>query len=120
MVKARERGVGKSGVPRSGRISEQRVSPGGQLWPSTEVCGECEGERTPGLSHLSVKEDHLQITDPRDSAVRVEQMGKQLGLSCLVLCSSGNPKYKGKWEFPERKGEEIFPERGEVSLLGHL
>lgn len=71
-------------------------------------------------SHLSVNEVHLQITDPGAPQVRAEQMGKQLGLSCLDLCRSGNPRCKEKWgEFSERKGAEVLPERVEASLLGH-
>lgn len=77
--------------------SEQRASPGGQLWPSTGRgwggVGWGGGTEKKGL----VKEDHLQITRPQRLLKRDLKSGEQLSSSHLVLASSGSPRYKRKW-----------------------
>lgn len=69
--------------------SEQRASPGGQLWPST---GRGWGGVGGGTEKKGLVKEDLQITRPQRLLKR-----EQLSSTHLVLASSGSPRYKRKW-----------------------
>lgn len=98
--KTRGHDAGESGVPRNGphlRASCTAQHQGVQRMRGRKDLG----------PHLSVNEVHLQITNPGAPQVRAEQMGKQLGLSCLVLWCSGNPRCKEKrGNFQKERGQK--------------
>lgn len=97
VVKAREQCQEKWGcLGVAVSASEQRASPGGQLWSSMGEGSSVQRRKDLG-SHLYVKKIIHKITTPPPQNLlqgRAEQLGKQLGLYHLVSASSGNPRYK--------------------------
>lgn len=125
VVKAREQCQEKWGcLGVAVSASEQRASPGGQLWSSMGEGSSVQRRKDLG-SHLYVKKIIYKITTPPPRTSCKGELNSWV--SSWVYTTWFQPALatqgikNTKWgDFPERKKAELLPERVEARFLGHL